>query len=72
MTADDSPVDFGEKDALPTRACRLRARERKMGGFACFVVEKNGRPALERNPRYHRMPGVGITEERDYPLKRPR
>ena len=43
-----------------------------MGGFACFVVEKNGRPALERNPRYHRMPGVGITEERDYPLKRPR
>jgi glucose-6-phosphate isomerase, archaeal len=71
VTADDSPVDFGEKDAVSLPGHADYEPVRKMGGFAYFVVEKDGRPALERNPRYRKVPEVGIIDARDYPLKRP-
>lgn len=52
VTADDSPVDFEEKDptSFPGHADYLPVKE--MQGFAYYVVESNGKPALKRNPRY--------------------
>ncbi len=52
VTADDSPVDFGDKDpiAMPGHADYEMVKE--MRGFAYYVVERNGAPALVRNPKY--------------------
>jgi len=52
VTADDSPVDFEEKDpiSLPGHADYKPVQE--MHGFAYYVVEHNGKPALKKNPRY--------------------
>lgn len=51
-TADDSPVDFGESDpsGRPGHADYQLVKE--MQGFAYYVVEHEGKPALKRNPRY--------------------
>jgi len=52
-TADDSPVDFGEKKdeaSMPGHADYELVK--KMQGFAYYVVENNGKPALKKNPRY--------------------
>lgn len=51
-TADDSPVDFEERDpvSLPGHADYLMVQ--KMKGFAFYVVENNGKPALVRNKLY--------------------
>src|SRR5437660_127476 len=43
----------------------------RMGGFAYFVVEKNGKPALVRNPRYRRAPELSIISASAYPLSKP-
>jgi oxalate decarboxylase/phosphoglucose isomerase-like protein (cupin superfamily) len=52
VTADDSPVNFEEKDpvSLPGHADYKRVEE--MHGFAYYVVERDGKPALIKNPRY--------------------
>jgi glucose-6-phosphate isomerase len=52
VTADDSPVDFTEADpaSLPGHADYHMVEQ--MHGFAFYVVERNGGPALIRNPRY--------------------
>jgi len=71
VTADDSPVDFGEKEAVSLPGHADYEPVRRMAGFAYYVVEKDGRPALERNPRYRKVPDIGIIAARDYPLKRP-
>lgn len=52
-TADDSPVDFGEKKdeaSMPGHADYELVK--KMQGFAYYVVENNGKPALKKNPKY--------------------
>ncbi|MFH1564900.1 MAG: glucose-6-phosphate isomerase family protein [bacterium] len=51
-TADDSPVDFEEKDptSLPGHADYKLVKQ--MRGFAYYVVEHNGKPALKRNLLY--------------------
>jgi glucose-6-phosphate isomerase len=51
-TADDSPVDFDEQDpsGKPGHADYRLVQE--MQGFAYYVVEHEGKPALKRNPRY--------------------
>lgn len=55
VTADDSPVNFEEKDptSLPGHADYELVK--KMGGFAYFVVEDNGKPALIRNNKYKKI-----------------
>jgi oxalate decarboxylase/phosphoglucose isomerase-like protein (cupin superfamily) len=55
VTADDSPVDFEEKDptSLPGHANYQLVQ--KMQGFAYYVVERDGKPALKRNPRYKKI-----------------
>lgn len=52
VTADNSPVDFTEKDptSLPGHANYELVKQ--MQGFAYYVVEHEGKPALKRNPRY--------------------
>lgn len=52
VTADDSPVDFGDKDpvAMPGHADYEMVKQ--MHGFAYYVIEKDGKPALKKNPLY--------------------
>ena len=48
---DDSPVDGAEDSAsMPGHADYEAVK--KMQGFAYYVVEHNGKPALKANPRY--------------------
>lgn len=55
VTADDSPVNFEEKDptSLPGHADYELVKQ--MGGFAYFVVEENGKPVLVRNKKYKKI-----------------
>jgi glucose-6-phosphate isomerase len=52
VMADDSPVDFGDKDpvAMPGHADYEMVKQ--MHGFAYYVIEKDGKPALKKNPLY--------------------
>jgi glucose-6-phosphate isomerase len=49
---DDSPVDFEDRDpsSFPGHADYQLVKE--MRGFAYYVVENEGKPALKRNPLY--------------------
>ncbi|MFH1187843.1 MAG: glucose-6-phosphate isomerase family protein [bacterium] len=51
-TVDDSPVDFEERDPVGLPGHADYALVKQMHGFAYYVVEHNGKPALKRNPRY--------------------
>ncbi len=51
-TADDSPVNFEERDPVGLPGHADYELVKKMRGFAYYVVEHNGKPALKRNPRY--------------------
>lgn len=55
VTADDSPVNFEEKDptSLPGHADYQLVKQ--MQGFAYYVVEENGKPALVRNKKYKKI-----------------
>ncbi len=52
VTTDDSPIDFGDGDssAYPNHAEYERVKQ--MQGFAYYVVEHEGKPALMRNLKY--------------------
>jgi hypothetical protein len=51
VMADDSPVDGADDSAsMPGHADYEMVKE--MHGFAYYVVEKDGAPALVLNPRY--------------------
>jgi len=52
VTADTSPVDFEERDpvSLPGHADYKPVQQMK--GFAYYVIENDGKPALKRNPLY--------------------
>lgn len=52
VTADDSPVHFDDPDpaGLPGHADYEPVK--KMKGFAYYVIEKDGSPALVKNPNY--------------------
>ncbi|MFA5777137.1 MAG: glucose-6-phosphate isomerase family protein [Parcubacteria group bacterium] len=52
VTADDSPVDFEDKDPASFPGHADYELVKKMRGFAYYVVEHNGKPALKRNPLY--------------------
>lgn len=58
VTVDDSPVDFEEKDpaGLPGHADYELVK--KMHGFAYYVVENNGQPALKKNPLYKEVKNI--------------
>lgn len=51
VTSDDSPVAMGKDSAsMPVHADYSAVKD--MGGFAYFVVEHEGKPALVKNSRY--------------------
>lgn len=52
ITADDSPVNFEEKDPTSLPGHANYELVKKMRGFAYYVVEHEGKPALKRNPLY--------------------
>lgn len=51
VTSDDSPV-FGANDSASMPGHADYESVKKMRGFAYYVVEKDGAPALVRNPLY--------------------
>jgi glucose-6-phosphate isomerase len=52
VTADDSPVDFGDKDPVSMPGHADYEMVKTMRGFAYYVVEHDGKPALKKNPLY--------------------
>jgi len=52
VTADDSPVDFEDRDPASFPGHADYELVKKMRGFAYYVVEHDGKPALKRNHLY--------------------
>lgn len=52
VTIDDSPVDFEDRDPSSFPGHADYELVKKMRGFAYYVVEHEGKPALKRNPLY--------------------
>lgn len=52
VTADDSPVNFEEKNAVSLPGHADYQLVQKMQGFAYYVVENEGKPALVKNKKY--------------------
>jgi glucose-6-phosphate isomerase, archaeal len=52
VTADDSPVDFTERDPVSLPGHADYEPVKRMRGFAYYVIEKDGKPALVKNPLY--------------------
>ncbi len=52
VTVDDSPVDFEDRDPSSFPGHADYEPVKKMRGFAYYVVEQDGKPALKRNPLY--------------------
>lgn len=52
VTADDSPVDFEDRDPSSFPGHADYELVKKLRGFAYYVVENEGKPALKRNPLY--------------------
>jgi glucose-6-phosphate isomerase, archaeal len=52
VTADDSPVDFEDRDPVTFPGHADYELVKKMRGFAYYVVEHEGKPALKKNPLY--------------------
>jgi len=50
--ADDSPVDFEERDPVSLPGHADYELVRQMRGFAYYVVERDGKPALVKNKLY--------------------
>lgn len=69
-TADDSPVNFGDDDPVSLPGHADYEAVKKMQGFCYYVIEKDGSPALVKNPKYKKVPEISIIEVRDYPLKK--
>lgn len=53
---DDSPVNFDEVDPVSLPGHADYEPVKKMHGFAYYVVEENGKPALVKNPKYKVTP----------------
>lgn len=49
---DDSPVDFEDRDPSSFPGHANYELVKQMRGFAYYVVERDGKPALKRNPLY--------------------
>ena len=58
VTADDSPVNFGNANEASMPGHADYEMVKKMRGFAYYVVERNGAPALIKNPTYTKPIGT--------------
>lgn len=58
-TSDDSPVNLsGDSASMPVHADYEPIKA--LHGFAFYVVEKNGKPTLVKNPNYSSVPNVAL------------
>ena len=55
VTADDSPVDFEEKDPVSLPGHADYSLVQKMQGFAFYLVEHEGKPAFVKNKKYSQV-----------------
>lgn len=55
VTIDDSPVDFEERDPTSFPGHADYTLVKQMRGFAYYVVENDGKPALKKNPLYKKI-----------------
>jgi len=55
ITLDNSPVDFEERDPASFPGHADYEPVKKMRGFAYYVIEHNGKPALKRNLNYKQI-----------------
>lgn len=55
VTADDSPVDFEDKDPVSLPGHADYDLVKTMRGFAYYIVNHHGHPALVKNPRYKQI-----------------
>jgi glucose-6-phosphate isomerase len=55
VTIDDSPVDFDDKDPSSFPGHADYELVKQMRGFAYYVVEQDGKPALKKNPLYKKI-----------------
>lgn len=60
VTADDSPVNFGEKNPVGMPGHADYKPIKKLKGFAYYVVEKKGKPVLVKNSNYKKIPHAKI------------
>jgi oxalate decarboxylase/phosphoglucose isomerase-like protein (cupin superfamily) len=60
VTSDDSPVYPDDVDPVGLPGHADYKAVQKMGGFAYFVIEKDGSPALVKNPKYKIIPEASI------------
>jgi glucose-6-phosphate isomerase len=70
VTADDSPVNFDEANPVSMPGHADYEAVKKMQGFCYYVVEKDGQPALVKNPKYKKVPDIQIINTSEYPLKK--
>lgn len=66
VTADDSPVNFGEAEAVSMPGHADYEAVKKMKGFAYYVVEEDGKPTLVKNPLYANVPEARIISLSEY------
>jgi glucose-6-phosphate isomerase, archaeal len=62
VTSDDSPVNFEEKDPVSLPGHADYSEFKRLHGAAYYVVEKNGKPELVKNPHYKKVPQVKIEQ----------
>jgi oxalate decarboxylase/phosphoglucose isomerase-like protein (cupin superfamily) len=60
VTSDDSPVYPDDVDPVGLPGHADYKAVQKMGGFAYFVIEKDGVPTLVKNPKYKTVPDSSI------------
>jgi oxalate decarboxylase/phosphoglucose isomerase-like protein (cupin superfamily) len=58
VTTDDSPFLKDDSSGAPAHADYEPVR--RMGGFAYYFVNKDGKPALVKNPKYISVPDASI------------
>jgi len=52
VTADSSPVNFDERNAVSMPGHADYEPVKRMQGFAYYVIEQDGKPVLKLNPKY--------------------
>lgn len=60
VTSDDSPVNFEEKDPVSLPGHADYAPFKKLRGAAYYIIEKDGKPSLEKNTNYKEVPPASI------------
>lgn len=63
VTKDDSLVNFGDKDPVSMPGHADYEPFKRLHGAAYYVVEKDGKPELVRNPRYKKVPEARIEKK---------